>query len=36
MLGAAYKAMLEVYEVSSNDKVLILTDISQQNNSKCF
>lgn len=36
MQNAAYKAMLEVYEVSANDKVLILTDIHSRTIADAF
>ena len=36
MLNSAYKAMLEVYEVSANDKVLILTDIHSRTIARAF
>ena len=36
MLGAAYKAMLEVYEVSAKDKLLILTDVHSKNIANAF
>ncbi|MCW8803809.1 MAG: hypothetical protein OQK57_05365, partial [Ignavibacteriaceae bacterium] len=36
MLGAAYKAMLEVYEVSAKDKLLILTDIHSKTIANAF
>lgn len=36
MLASAYKAMLEVYEVSAKDKVLILTDVYSRTIANAF
>jgi aminopeptidase len=36
MFSAAYKAMLEVYEVSEKDKMLILTDVHSKTIAKAF